>query len=185
MVILDFLLPELDGKSVIIQLRKISDTPFVLLSSLNDEESIVKAFELGAEDYIRKPFYPKELLARVKVIFRSRMPAQELPKRNLSFDGLYIEPSRTSTVEDRLVGLTPKEYDYCFMASKPNQALGSCSMKSGVLIITVRIHRKHHIKPCGMPPPPASLYCNSQRSGTSLMNSIMNRQKTGQQGLFY
>jgi DNA-binding response OmpR family regulator len=124
LVILDFLLPELDGKSVIIQLRKISDTPFVLLSSLNDEESIVKAFELGAEDYIRKPFYPKELLARVKVIFRSRMPAQELPKRNLSFDGLYIEPSSHRVfVEDRLVGLTPKEYELLLhMASKPNQA---------------------------------------------------------------
>ena len=56
LVILDLLLPELDGKSVILQLRKISDTPFIVLSAIQDENTIVKAFELGAEDYIRKPY---------------------------------------------------------------------------------------------------------------------------------
>lgn len=124
LVILDFLLPELDGKSVILQLRKISDTPFVILSAFQDMETIIKAYELGAEDYIRKPFHPKELLAKVKVILRRTMPAGEIPVRSLSFDGLYIDPvSHKVFVEDRLVNLTPKEYELLLhLASNPNQA---------------------------------------------------------------
>jgi two-component system response regulator ResD len=124
LVILDFLLPELDGKSVIFQLRKISDTPFILLSTLHDEETILKAFELGAEDYIRKPFYPKELLARARVILRRRRPNQGMPAHNLSFEGLYIDTaSHKVFVEDKQVTLTPKEYDLLLhLAANPNQA---------------------------------------------------------------
>lgn len=124
LVILDFLLPELDGKSVIFQLRKISDTPFIVLSSLHDEETILKAFELGAEDYIRKPFYIKELLVRVKVILCRRRSEQDIPAHNLSFDGLYIDTSSHKVyVDERLITLTPKEYDLLLhMAGNPNQA---------------------------------------------------------------
>jgi DNA-binding response OmpR family regulator len=124
LVVLDFLLPELDGKSVILQLKKITDTPFMLLSELNDEETILKAFEMGAEDYVRKPFFPGELLARIKVILRRTLSEKNMQVRNLSFEGLYIDAAaRKVFVEDRMITLTPKEYELLFhMASCPNQA---------------------------------------------------------------
>jgi DNA-binding response OmpR family regulator len=124
LVILDFQLPELDGKSVVRQLRKISATPFIILSALDDEENILKAFDLGAEDYIRKPYYPKELLARVRVVLRRYAASQSRLPKNLSYDGLYIDTSSHRVfVEDRLISLTPKEYELLLlMASNPNQA---------------------------------------------------------------
>ncbi|HCS72275.1 MAG TPA: DNA-binding response regulator [Clostridiales bacterium] len=124
LVILDFLLPELDGKSVIRQLRKMSTTPFILMSSLHDEEDILMAFKLGAEDYIRKPFYPTELLARIKAVLRRNDVGQAAPIRNLAFDGLYIDTNtRNVFVNDKMISLTPKEYELLTkMAGNPNQA---------------------------------------------------------------
>ena len=124
LVILDFLLPELDGKSVILQLRKISDTPFILLSESHDEETILKAFQLGAEDYVRKPFYPMELLARIKVVLRRRTAGQDIPMRNLAFDGLYIDTAtRNVFVDGKMIPLRSREYELLLLlARNPNQA---------------------------------------------------------------
>jgi len=124
LAILDTHLPELDGKSVCRQIRKMSDVPFVILSARTDEESKLQGYELGAEDYVTKPFSQKELLARVKVVLRRRVGKEELPIRNLLFDGLYIDTvSHTVFVDDRKVLLTPKEYQLLLLLAKnPNQA---------------------------------------------------------------
>lgn len=124
LVLLEDELPELDGKSVSRQLRKMSGIPFVFLSRKSDEESKLKGFELGAEDYITKPFSAKEVLARIKVILRRRAGKEDIPVRNLVFDGLNIDTmSHTVYVDGRRVFLTPKEYQLLLLLAKhPNQA---------------------------------------------------------------
>ena len=124
LAILEMHLPALDGKNVSRQFCKIADTPFVFLSADSDEESVLHAYSLGAEDYIIKPFSGKLLAARLRVILR-RTPGQEkLSVRNLIFDGLYIDTlSRTVYVDDRQAILTPKEYQLLLLLAKnPNQA---------------------------------------------------------------
>ena len=124
LVILEIHLPELDGKSVSRQLRKIADIPYVFLSSNSDEESILQAYACGAEDCVIKPFSGKLLLARLRVILR-RIRVQEKPSaRNLAFEGLYIDTvSRIAYVEEKQVMLTPKEYQLLVLLAKnSNQA---------------------------------------------------------------
>ncbi len=124
LVILEEQLPELDGKSVSRQLRKMADIPFVFLSKNADEESKLRGYELGAEDYITKPFSNKELMARLKVILRRGIGTGEFPSRNLVYDGLHIDTvSHSVYVDEQKVFLTPKEYQLLlFMAKHPNQA---------------------------------------------------------------
>ncbi|NLM28309.1 MAG: response regulator transcription factor [Clostridiaceae bacterium] len=123
LALLEDQLPELDGKSVSRQLRKMSGIPFIFLSRKNDEESILKGFELGAEDYITKPFSAKEVLARIKVILRRRTDKEDIPVRNLVFEGLNIDTmSHTVYVDGKRVFLTPKEYQLLLLLAKhPNQ----------------------------------------------------------------
>jgi len=125
LAILDINLPELDGKSVCRQIRKMSEVPFVILSSITDEETKLQCYELGAEDYITKPFSQKELLAKIKVIIRrgTAKTEQNDHVRNLKFDGLSIDTvSHTVFIDDRKVLLTPKEYQLLLLLAKnPNQ----------------------------------------------------------------
>lgn len=124
LAILDFHLPELDGKSVCRQIRKMTDIPFMILSDDRDEEAKLQAYALGAEDYIIKPFSQKVFLARLKVILRRGVGKTNLPVRNLVFDGLCIDTfSHKVFVNDMEVVLTPKEYQLLLLLAKnPNQA---------------------------------------------------------------
>ena len=121
---LDIQLPELDGKSVSRQLRKMGDIPFVFLSEKSDEESVLQGYALGAEDYVTKPFSPKELLARLKVILRRNAGHEKQTNRNLVFGPIHIDTiSHTVYVDEKNVTLTPKEYELlAFLAKNPNQA---------------------------------------------------------------
>lgn len=122
--IIDTNLPELDGRSVCRQFRKMADIPFILISEDGDEESILQGYELGAEDYIIKPFSMKELLARINVILRRSIGGEPLPVRNIVFEGIRIDTcSRNVYVDDNKVLLTPKEYDLLVLLAKnPEQA---------------------------------------------------------------
>jgi len=124
LAILDIRLPELDGTSVCRQIRKMSDVPFVVISTDSNQETKLQAFSLGAEDYIIKPFSQKELLARLKVILRRGVDKADLPVRNLVFEGLCIDTSsHTVFVNDKKVLLTPKEFQLQLLFAKnPNQA---------------------------------------------------------------
>lgn len=123
-VVIEADLPELDGRNVCRQIRKSSNIPILLMSEKSGEQEKLCAFELGVDDYIVKPFYPKELLARVKVfLYRSGSQTKSAPEK-IALNGLFINTiSREVMVDDRPVQLTPKEYDLLFFLSQnPNKA---------------------------------------------------------------
>ena len=115
LIIMDIMMPKLDGFSAVKEIQKIKNIPVIMLSARGEEYDKLFGFELGIDDYVVKPFSPKELMARVNAVL-SRMDASE---RNLSatetFEGLEVNiAARTITVDGRRVELTPKEYDLLF-----------------------------------------------------------------------
>ena len=111
-VILDLMLPLIDGWEVCRQLRQSSDVPILILSAREEEVDRVSGLTLGADDYVVKPFSPRELVARVKAILRrGRFPATK-DKSLLSYKGLVLDQEkRKVTLDDRLVVLTPHEFN--------------------------------------------------------------------------
>lgn len=110
-VILDLMLPEMDGWEVCRQLRQSSDVPILILSAREEEVDRVSGLTLGADDYVVKPFSPRELVARVKAILRrGRLePAKE--QNILSFEGLELDPEKHRvTLNGTPVALTPHEF---------------------------------------------------------------------------
>ncbi len=124
LIVLDVMLPEIDGFSILSQLRKRTDVPVILLTARTDETDRVLGLELGADDYVVKPFSPRELAARVRTVLRrttrTEPPAPDAP---LFFDGLEIDGrSREVRVDGDPVELTAKEFDLLlFLASSPRQ----------------------------------------------------------------
>ena len=131
-VLLDTDLPELDGRNVCRQIRKISDIPILVISARCSEQDKLCAFELGADDYIIKPFSPPELLARIRV-FLYRTGMKTMPTK-ITFNGLFIDTiSRAVYVDDNTVQLTPKEYDLLYYLSQnPNKALSREALLNAV-----------------------------------------------------
>lgn len=123
LVIMDMNLPELDGKNVCRQMQKISKVPFVIISTDASEASVLQAYALGAEDYILKPFSPKELLARLWVVLRRITGNENQTKRKLSFGELQIDTIAHSVfVSNKKASLTPKEYNLLVtLAKNPDQ----------------------------------------------------------------
>jgi phosphate regulon transcriptional regulator PhoB len=113
LVLLDLMLPELDGLEVCRRLRRERATaslPIVMLTAKGEELDRVLGLELGADDYIVKPFSPKEVVARVRAVLRRTRPAPDSGPVRLG--GLAIDPgARTVAVDGAAVTLTPKEYD--------------------------------------------------------------------------
>ena len=124
LIVMDTDLPELDGRNVCRQMRKTSDLPILFISARTGEQEKLCAFEIGADDFITKPFYPRELLARIKVfLYRTGSQTKSVASK-IAFNGLFINTvSREVSVDDRPVALTPKEYDLLFFLSQnPNKA---------------------------------------------------------------
>jgi len=120
-VVLDAMLPKLDGFDVLTQLRKKTDVPVILLTARTDEVDRVLGLELGADDYVVKPFSPRELAARVRSVLRRARP---LPShRGLDFGRIAIDgATREVTKDDQVIELTPKEFDLlAFLAGSPRQ----------------------------------------------------------------
>jgi len=122
LIILDVMMPKMDGWSVCREIRKTSQVPIIMLTARGEEYDKLLAFELGVDDYIVKPFSPKELLARMKAIIR-RSAALEEPAERVTFEGLTIEfESRNVYVDHKQVNLTPKEYELLsFLAQNINR----------------------------------------------------------------
>ncbi len=123
-VILDIMMPKLDGFSACKQIKKIRNIPVIILSARQEEYDKLFGFELGVDDYVVKPFSPKELMARVKVVLdRSRKNETEVLR--LDNGGLVIDVGgRSVTVDGQKANLTPKEIDLLlYMVSHKNMAI--------------------------------------------------------------
>lgn len=111
LVLLDLMMPEMDGWEVCRQLRRTGDVPIIVLTARGDDVEKVVGLELGADDYITKPFNPRELVARVRAVLR-RYEAGRAPTRVIRFGDLTIDRDRHELrVGDRLVELRPKEFE--------------------------------------------------------------------------
>jgi two-component system response regulator ResD len=124
LIVLDLMLPKVDGFQVFKELRAKSPVPIIMLTARGDELDRVLGLELGADDYIVKPFSPREVVARVKnVLRRVSQPTQDSSDQALSYGDLRIDP-RTRLVEtnQHAVELTSKEFDLLyFLARYPGQ----------------------------------------------------------------
>jgi DNA-binding response OmpR family regulator len=111
LVILDIMMPEVDGLSVAKELRKTSNVPIIILTARGDDVDRIVGLELGADDYVTKPFNPRELVARVKAVLR-RARAEAPGQPVLEANGLRLDPaSREVTIEGKQVTLRAKEFD--------------------------------------------------------------------------
>jgi DNA-binding response OmpR family regulator len=111
LVVLDIMMPELDGFAACREIKKEKDIPVLMLSARGEEYDKLLGFELLADDYVVKPFSPRELLMRVAAILR-RVGKSPLPRELLSFDGLSIDAAgRIVYVDGQRVELSPKVYD--------------------------------------------------------------------------
>lgn len=122
LVILDVSLPEVDGFSVLSEVRRHSDIPVILLTARADEADRVLGLELGADDYVVKPFSPRELVARVRNVLKRLHPSDN-GHHKLTFGQLSVDrATREVRVGDEPVELTPKEFDLLeFLCLSPRQ----------------------------------------------------------------
>ncbi len=121
LVVLDVMLPGVGGLDVLADLRRRGEVPVILLTARGEEADRVLGLELGADDYVVKPFSPRELTARVRSVLRRTSSRQE--SRHLEFDGLVVDTAtREVLVDGRPVELTRKEFDLlAFLAASPRQ----------------------------------------------------------------
>lgn len=112
LMILDLMMPKVDGVEVCRRVREWSEVPIIILSARGDENDKVKCLELGADDYLTKPFGIAELMARIKTAFRHRGDATAVPTQtNFNCDGMEINfAKRRVTMDGQEVTLTPTEY---------------------------------------------------------------------------
>ena len=121
LVVLDVMLPEIDGFALLGRIRRDGDTPVILLTARTEEPDRVLGLELGADDYVVKPFSPRELAARVRSVLRRAQPREASP--NLDFEDLQIDGvTREVRLHGEVVPTTPKEFDLlAFMAASPRK----------------------------------------------------------------
>jgi len=125
-ILMDVMMPELDGFSAVKEIRKYCATPVLMLSARGEEYDKIHGFELGIDDYVVKPFSPKELMMRINAIIKRANPGNgEAVKDIQRYEGLTIDfTGRYVTIDGQRVDLSPKEYDLLFyLANNKNIAL--------------------------------------------------------------
>lgn len=134
-IIMDVMMPKLDGFSACKEIKKIKDIPVIMLSARGEEYDKLFGFELGIDDYMVKPFSPKELIARVNAVLTRHNPKDASEKNDvLEFGGLVIDiPGRSVTIDGERIVLTPKEYDLLFfLVENKNIALSRDKLLSDI-----------------------------------------------------
>ncbi|WP_026893585.1 response regulator transcription factor [Clostridiisalibacter paucivorans] len=133
LVILDIMMPKYDGWTVCREIRKKSTVPIVILTARSQESDQLFGFELGADEYITKPFSPKLLVARVKALLR-RYKKDGCSNNTTDLDGLRIDTDAHRVfIDDNEIELTPKEYDLLvFLVEKMGKALTRENILDGV-----------------------------------------------------
>ena len=121
LIIMDIMMPELDGFSACREIRKSSDVPIIMLSARGEEYDRINGFELGVDDYVVKPFSPKELMLRIDAVMKrvNNRGAVQQKKENvvISLDGGGLRADVTARIvyiDDKRVDMSPKEYDLFF-----------------------------------------------------------------------
>ena len=115
-VLMDVMMPRLDGFSAVKEIRKFKDVPVIMLSARGEEYDKLFGFEIGADDYVTKPFSPKEVMARINAVTKRRAAGNsENGNEILKFEGLEIDMAgRNVYVDGEKAELTPKEYELLF-----------------------------------------------------------------------
>ena len=123
LMLLDVMMPELDGWQVCREIRKLSQCPIIMLTAKGEVFDKVLGLELGADDYVVKPFDAKEIVARVKAVLRRRGALDGQKRREVRFDGLYINMENYELkVRGKQVDAPPKEMELIYhLASNPNR----------------------------------------------------------------
>lgn len=159
-VLLDVMMPGLDGLAVLRKIRDVSDLPVIMLTAKGDETDRVVGLELGADDYLPKPFSPRELLARLRAVVR-RTQAREV-RRQLSVSGVSVDlESRSVEAAGRAVELTGLEFDVLVaLMQRAGRVVARASLlelagRSDVIVSdrTVDVHVSHLRRKLGDDPP--------------------------------
>jgi DNA-binding response OmpR family regulator len=118
LLVLDLMLPGMDGITITRWLRDRSDIPIIMLTARRSEADRIAGLEMGADDYVVKPFSPQELVSRVRAVLRRTNPTTDL-ERMVEFPQISIDPrTRVVQVNDREVALTAKEFDMLYLFAK-------------------------------------------------------------------
>ena len=121
MVLMDVMMPRLDGLSAVKEIKKNKDVPVIMLSARGEEYDKLFGFELGVDDYVTKPFSPKEVMARINAIIRRRAASKGAQNDVMKFEGLEIDMAgRNVYVDGQKAELTPKEYELLFYMVQNN-----------------------------------------------------------------
>ena len=114
-IIMDVMMPELDGFSAVAEIRKIASPAVIMLSARGEEYDKLFGFEIGSDDYVTKPFSPKEVMARIHAVMKRGKPARAENSQVYDFEGLHVDiAGRSVTVNGEKAELTPKEYELLF-----------------------------------------------------------------------
>ena len=135
-IVMDVMMPELDGFSACREIRKFTDTPVIMLSARGEEYDRIHGFEVGVDDYVVKPFSPKEMMMRIQAIMKRR-EGQKIAKTNknvVRFDGLVVDfDARLVSIDGKNIEMTPKEYElFFYMVKNRGLALSRESLISNV-----------------------------------------------------
>lgn len=150
LVVLDLMLPEVDGFKVCKRMRREAETPIIMLTAKTSDESKIKGLDLGADDYITKPFSPGELLARIRATLR-RVKEEEEPKE-LTFGNLTVNfYNKEVLIDNEPIDLTPTEFDILSaLVKQPNRVFSRTQLIHAALGYgyesferTIDVHIKH------------------------------------------
>lgn len=127
LIIMDAMMPELDGFSSVKEIRKKSDVPVLMLSARGEEYDKIHGFEIGVDDYVTKPFSPKELMMRISAILKriNKDQDEKIHRETWEKEGLFVDlTARIVSVDGEVVTMSPKEYDlFFYMLKNVNIAL--------------------------------------------------------------
>ncbi len=121
LILMDVMMPGLDGFSAVKEIRKTKDIPVIMLSARGEEYDKLFGFEVGADDYVTKPFSPKEVMARIAAVTKRHRVGSPPSREIVKFEGLEIDMAgRNVYVDGEKLELTPKEYELLFYLVKNN-----------------------------------------------------------------
>jgi DNA-binding response OmpR family regulator len=134
LVLLDLMLPRVDGLEVLRRMRERAPAPVIVLTAKGEETDRVVGLELGADDYVTKPFSPREVVARVRAVLRRAAPASSTPETPIVAGALEIDATRRELRRDgAVVPLTRKEFDLLtLLASHPGRAFSRAELLESV-----------------------------------------------------